>query len=881
MSYFSTRHGWVLRAFVVAFFCYFLSLSPAPAGAALGTPQPQAVYGGSITWINGYPLSATVTRVFISTYSANTMFYADVDHGSGTPSFGAFQVVPDLDYTKGFGTSVQRFAVDQTTGKIFFNSNGALYTCTVTAGSIQQLVPSGVGAITAYGGKVFWLKGDKLHFGTVSSGTEDAGSPVTVTGLGNGLIRLMVNKFNHKVYIFKGGNPPAIYVSSGVYNSLSGSTFAALSVTALGTELEYNSFGIGPDGRVFAAASNLAGDPRKYIAYTDTEGESWTTFNSGMWGIVGPNVTTSGDAASYTVYVGSAMSTSKGENGTWHTMPNGGAFDSHANDGAIYADPNRTGVVYLTTDAGIGVSINSGVDLQDINNGVLAVQIADLDMNAAKTIAWSASKSGVRRVANYGTPSEAWSTSFPMSDGSPYFSIAMDKSDASGNSAYAANLRVYTTTDGGSSWSRIFALDNEPGFDFAAKIPALALSASNPDLLFVGAKAQTPNMRGGIFYTANAKAGSPVWSKLDTGSADTQVRDLLMVEDEDSIKVYAACEYTAAGGAPSYGVKTVTYAKTGGAVSYSNDMNGQSGTITTFGALSLAKNTLGDIYAAGVDNTDAPKVYVKSAAGSTWQALVSTGLPAKGTISALTIGQDAQSNETPFVAMGDDIYYLNGSAWSLAYRYPAGTEINVLYWDDLLVGTGAGLFAQFMDAATCTYTLSKTSNAFRAAKGSVTIRVTGTGTGCTTPQITSNADWASGTALNFRNNRGNVRISVLANPSSQARAPAATITIAGQTFTVTQDGAICSMRALSPPSVRRDNQPFDGSFTVSTTPSDCEWSATADAAAPWVTVGAIAGSTVGYSILGNSSSRTRVGKIHVTLSQNPAKKKIFTINQRK
>ena len=33
----------------------------------------------------------------------------------------------------------------------------------------------------------------------------------------------------------------------------------------------------------------------------------------------------------------------------------------------------------------------------------------------------------------------------------------------------------------------------------------------------------------------------------------------------------------------------------------------------------------------------------------------------------------------------------------LGYQYPVGTEINVLYWDELLVGTGTGLYAQFFE----------------------------------------------------------------------------------------------------------------------------------------------------------------------------------------
>ena len=39
-------------------------------------------------------------------------------------------------------------------------------------------------------------------------------------------------------------------------------------------------------------------------------------------------------------------------------------------------------------------------------------------------------------------------------------------------------------------------------------------------------------------------------------------------------------------------------------------------------------------------------------------------------------------------------------SWSLAYSYPVGIEINVLYYDELLVGTSTGLYAQNLEIET-------------------------------------------------------------------------------------------------------------------------------------------------------------------------------------
>jgi hypothetical protein len=47
-----------------------------------------------------------------------------------------------------------------------------------------------------------------------------------------------------------------------------------------------------------------------------------------------------------------------------------------------------------------------------------------------------------------------------------------------------------------------------------------------------------------------------------------------------------------------------------------------------------------------------------------------------------------------YVAVENDVYYLPSptSSWNLGYSYPEGTEINFLYYDELLVGTESGLY---------------------------------------------------------------------------------------------------------------------------------------------------------------------------------------------
>ena len=88
----------------------------ANAAADPATPDTAGLYGGSINWVEVLDLGDGISRVFVSTQSANSFFYADIDHNEDEPfSNVVFQAVPDLDADAGFG-EIWQFAVDQASG---------------------------------------------------------------------------------------------------------------------------------------------------------------------------------------------------------------------------------------------------------------------------------------------------------------------------------------------------------------------------------------------------------------------------------------------------------------------------------------------------------------------------------------------------------------------------------------------------------------------------------------------------------------------------------------------------------------------------------------------------------------------------------------------
>jgi len=694
--------------FSILFIFISLCISSTVHGSGLTTPVAEEVYGGRINWIDAAPISSTTTRIFISTESANSMFYADADHSNPTPSFSAFQPVPDMDSDDGYGKSITSFAADGNSGYLFSINEGKLLSCSVTAGTINTIVDSNVQSVTVYNSMLFYLvmEGNlKLHFGSIAGDgtfTESVSSPVDVGSGGAPGIRVLVSSANSLIYIFQPGTSPTIYESSDTYDSLtSGSTFSMLPVVDLGTEKDYKAFGMGPDGRIFVGAQESVEPAQtKFIAYSDDHGATWNSIYTGVGGVPGSTIVAGGTADAYYVYFGSAVSTNKGEDGSWYAMPNGGTSETHSNDGAVFVDPNNNNVIYLTTDLGIGASINNGVDLIEIDEGVEAVQINDFDMNSAKTIGWLASKAGIRQVKDYNTSSPVWTTFFPNNDGSPYYSIAMDKNDITGGTAYAGNVRIYKTTDAGSMWSMIFSTEDSAYtgiFNYSSRIASIAIHPDNPDVVVTGINSSANGVKGGILITKDASSADPSWAIVDTGVYNPEVKDLLIVSDSGiTTTIYAGCEYVNDDTTSSYGVKTITYDISSGTATFSNDMvSSETETnITNFGANSLAMNSSGDIYAAGGNSTNEPRIYVMTIGTTTWEMMSTTGLPLNKSATAITIGKDPSDNETPYIAVGEDIYYYDGASWALGYEYPIGTDINVLYWDDLLVGTGTGLYAQ-------------------------------------------------------------------------------------------------------------------------------------------------------------------------------------------
>ncbi len=163
-------------------------------------------------------------------------------------------------------------------------------------------------------------------------------------------------------------------------------------------------------------------------------------------------------------------------------------------------------------------------------------------------------------------------------------------------------------------------------------------------------------------------------------------------------------------------------------------------------------------------------------------------------------------------------------------------------------------------ASACSYSLGSRSLSVGAGAATGNVSLT-TSSGCTWTAV-SNASWLSVSAGSASGSgSGSVFYAVTANTGSAART--GTLTIGGQSFTVTQASVGCSL-AIAPSG--QSVAVAGGSGTVSvTTSSGCTWTATSNAV--WITVNSGASGsgsgTVAFTVAANTAVAARSGTMTI------------------
>lgn len=669
----------------------------------LSAPKVEAVYGGRVLGITGFARSADTSRIFITTESANSAFYADVYHpGPDTAEFGAFRAIPALDASSMTGYRIQRLDAHAASGRLFFvDHQRKLRSARPEGGALSAVILSDISSFLIHNDQLLALEGNKFHFGNLDADGNylpRPGSPVNMPFPTGANPTLGVNPVNNRVYMFFQGALPKVYRSNLMVTALNATVnFTALSMGGLATTFQWTAFGIAPSGRLFVAGSDFT---NKHIAYSDDE-STWTTYALPFGGAPGNTLAFSGNSGAYSVYFASLYNSKEGTAGFWRYFGDPGGSETHPNDGAVFGDPVGKTVVYMTTDQGIGASINGGARIFEINTGMEAVQVKDFSMHLSnKNVAWLASKAGIRKVSAYRSTPEWTPAIFPNGDGAPYNAVAMAGTDT--NSVYAANLRVYKTTNGGAGWQRVFSAEDAP-YNFngmgtptngAARITSVAVCEADTNLVLVGYEIDLAD-KGGLFFSPDAgRTWSQVLLEASSVGKDVDVNDIVFSSESGKIVAYVAVSYDLSS---PQGRSVYRLEWDGTNWTAAQDMDPattSTGTVIVATIRALAVSATGDtLVACGTDaGINHPVAYYKVLSGAAkWTPFPVSGFPFEPNKQgkAITIGVD-----TVYVAVDNEVYFLASgeSAWQPGYTYPMGTEINFLFYDELLVGTGTGLY---------------------------------------------------------------------------------------------------------------------------------------------------------------------------------------------
>jgi hypothetical protein len=163
-------------------------------------------------------------------------------------------------------------------------------------------------------------------------------------------------------------------------------------------------------------------------------------------------------------------------------------------------------------------------------------------------------------------------------------------------------------------------------------------------------------------------------------------------------------------------------------------------------------------------------------------------------------------------------------------------------------------------AASCQFSLASSSQPIASAGGSGTIAVTAT-PGCTW-SVTGLPSWITITSGTNGNGNGSVVFSVAVNPAGISRT--ATLTVAGQTVTLTQQAAGCSY-SLDHASQTISAAGGAGTPIAITATPGCGW--TAASSATWITgvtpASGTGNGTVNFLVAANPDGTTRTGILTV------------------
>ncbi len=160
MFYYKVLNQTACKIYKILFLSAFILFQFALKSEVFGQTTPTAlpIYGGRIGVIKSVSIHTDTSRLFITTESANSLFYSNIVHSGVATSFGPFNIVTDFYSDDGFGESIKQITADSASQYVFVQAMSDLYSCSIDSGSRQKIVNGGVFDVTSYNGNLFYLK---------------------------------------------------------------------------------------------------------------------------------------------------------------------------------------------------------------------------------------------------------------------------------------------------------------------------------------------------------------------------------------------------------------------------------------------------------------------------------------------------------------------------------------------------------------------------------------------------------------------------------------------------------------------------------------------------------------------------------------------------
>ncbi|MBF0536980.1 MAG: DUF1566 domain-containing protein [Nitrospirae bacterium] len=236
---------------------------------------------------------------------------------------------------------------------------------------------------------------------------------------------------------------------------------------------------------------------------------------------------------------------------------------------------------------------------------------------------------------------------------------------------------------------------------------------------------------------------------------------------------------------------------------------------------------------------------------------VSTSGSGSGTVTSSPSGIDCGSTCSALFAVGTSVTLTATASDNSTFSGWGGDCSGTSSTCPLTMSATKSVTATFTPS--CNFAITPTSKTFTLSGGSDNVTVTAV-TGCTW-SATSNVSWISVTSGSSGSGNGSVFYSVTANTGALQRI--GTMTIAGKTFTVTQDGTGCTY-SITPTGKQFTSSVGNDSVSV-TAPTECTWSAASNFS--WITVtSGSSGSgngSVTYSVTANTDAGQRMGTMTI------------------